>query len=534
MKKIIVILVSLLLIGIFGLPVLSRNIARINIVENKSFFGNLLEEEWNQTFGGPDYDFGYYVQQTNDGGYIITGYTHSFGAGEWDIWLIKTDSTGNEMWNRTFGGPDWDAGFSGQQTTDGGYIITGHTYSFGAGERDAWLIKTDSAGNMMWNKTFGGMLNDDGYCVQQTTDAGYIITGFTYSHGVMIDVWLIKTDSGGNMMWNRTYGGTEQDLGRCVQQTSDGGFIITGYTYSFGAGNCDVWLIKTDSTGIEVWNQTFGGTDFDNGVCVQQTSDEGYIITGETKSFGAGNRDVWLIKTDSAGTMEWDRTFGGTDYDKGNCVQQTSDGGYIITGTTWSFDTGYGGDVWLIKTDNAGNKVWDNIFGGVSGEGGICIQLTSDGGYIITGSTHSYGSGKEDVWLIKVSKEYYPPTKPKIDGPTHGKVGVEYTYTFNSTDYKGDYCVCIVNWGDGSPSETVHPTGGPNNSGPGIASHFWETEGTYVIRAYATDEYGGMSPTGTLSVTMPRDKTAKNWLVWRLLERFPLLQRLIQQLSFGL
>jgi len=358
--------------------------------------------EWEKTFGGSGGDRGHSAQHTSDGGYIVTGGTDSFGAGGEDVWLIKTDASGDTIWTQTFGGDSIDVGYSVQQTSDGGYIITGSTESYGAGYRDAWLIKTDASGDTIWTKIYGGSGSDWSFSVQQTSDGGYIITGRTASYGTgSNDVWLIRTDASGDALWEKTFGGDENDEGRIVQQTSDGGYIITGYTNSYGAGSRDIWLIKTDTSGDTIWTKTYGGSDSDWGFSVQQTSDDGYIITGCTGSYGAGSNDIWLIKTDTSGDTIWTKTYGGSGSDWGFSVQQTSDGGYIITGCTDSYGIGFN-DVWLIKTDALGDILWVKTFGGDENDGARSVKQTSDGNYIVAGWTCSTGAGDFDVYLIKI------------------------------------------------------------------------------------------------------------------------------------
>jgi len=305
---------------------------------------------------------------------------------------------------KTFGefGEDW--GYSVQQTFDGGYIIAGETHNIGMGG-DVWLIKTDGNGNKVWDKIFGGAEDDKAYSVQQTSDNGYIIAGMTFSFGAgWVDAWLIKTDENGNEQWNKTYGGEYIDIAKSVQQTTDGGYIITGETWSFGADTGGVWLIKTDNNGKEIWNKTFGVTGYDYGSCVQQTTDGGYIIAGTTSSFGEGNKDFWLIKTDGNGNKVWDKTYGGKDTDEAYSVQQTTDGGYIIAGYTNSFGAGFS-DAWLIKTDGNGNKIWERTFGRKYGDFAYSVHQTSDNGYIIAGGTGSFGDVNGDVLLIKTDSQ---------------------------------------------------------------------------------------------------------------------------------
>jgi arginine repressor len=257
-----------------------------------------------KTYGGTYYEYAYSVQQTSDGGYIVAGWTNSFGADSTDIFLIKTDANGNIIWAKTYGGTSDDRARFVQQTSDGGYIVAGYTYFFGAASFDIFLIKTDANGNVQWAKTYGGTSYDWDYSVQQTSDGGYIVAGWTWSFGAGYDdIFLIKTDTNGNIIWAKTYGGTGYEKAFSVQQTSDGGYIVAGSTGSFGVGGGDLFLIKTDANGNVIWAKTYGGTSGDVAYSVQQTSDGGYIVSGSTSSFGAGGGDIFLIKTDANGNI---------------------------------------------------------------------------------------------------------------------------------------------------------------------------------------------------------------------------------------
>ncbi len=397
---------------------------------------------WTKTFGGVAGDAGRSVQQTIDGGYIIAGRTVSFGAGGGDAWLIKTNAAGDTLWTKTYGGVDDDYAESVQQTTDGGYILAGMTESFGVGDFDVWLIKTDAAGDTLWTKTFGGSYWDYGYSVQQTTDQGYIITGITRSFGAGgIDVWLIKTDTLGNTLWTKVYGGSSNDGANSVQQTADEGYIVTGYTESFGAGEWDVWLIKTDTLGDTLWAKTFGGVSWDEGSSVQQTTDGGYIVAGRTSSYGTGTASVYLIKTDAAGDTLWTKVIGGSGYDEALSVQQTTDGGYIIAGFTASFGV-VGHDVLLVKTNDLGDTLWTKTIGGNDYEWSYSVQQTTDGGYITAGYTGSFGAGAEDIWLIRLgpsgvaeSERATMPTIFVVNQPNPFNISTRISYSIVHSDF---------------------------------------------------------------------------------------------------
>ncbi len=514
--------------------------ASLSIIEKdslpvKNIFGyhinsvNGPEEEWNKTFGGSMFDVGLSVKPTFDNGFIIAGGRDAIW---WDTggdgWLIKTDSNGNDVWNITFGGSGIDRFGDVSLTLDEGYILTGLTTSFGAGNMDIWLSKTNSNGNEVWNKTFGGSDDDQGVSVHQTSDSGYIIAGSTRSYGSGgSDGWLIKTDSNGNEDWNKTFGdsiGGEYLMS--VQQTDDGGYIVTGRNYldnSWTSSN--VLVIKTDSNGETQWNKPFiGGSYLDSCLWIQQTIDGGYILTGQSQIYSSDEEeDLSLIKIDSNGNEEWSKYFGEQDsFDSGTSVEQTQDGGFIVTGFISN-------DAVLIKTDIYGNTEWSVMFGGTDIDEGFEVHQTSDGGYIIAGFTESYGSGNRDVWLVKFAAfENSRPDKPSApSGSSQGKIGEEYGYTCIGNDSDGDQIYYKFDWDDGTEREWI----GPYDSGEECSeSHTWTRRGNYEIKAKTKDIHGGESEwSDPLVISMPHSYNTLQILINQLILRFPILEPILSK-----
>jgi hypothetical protein len=359
---------------------------------------------WTQTYGGADNDFAYSLAATSDGGYIIVGSTGmDVGSTGGYVWLVKTDMNGYEMWNRTYGSAGKTHGYYVVQTVDGGYALVGSDTS-SSDNSDVWLVKTDAEGYEMWNHTYGGTEDENALSLLQTSDGGYVIAGTTSSFDGGPNFWLVKTDAYGHEMWNHTYGGPETDLARIVVATSDGGYAIIGITQSFGAGKMDFWLVKTDADGILQWTHTYGGPNMDMALSVVATGDGGYALVGmKSYSDGFSGSDGWLIKTDSSGNELWNRTYGGPESEAFLSVVQASDGGYVLAGDTSSYGAG-SDDFWLVKTDANGNELWNQTYGGPDGDGAYSLVKTPDGGYALVGSTRSFGAGNQDFWLIKTNE----------------------------------------------------------------------------------------------------------------------------------
>lgn len=359
-----------------------------------------------QTYGGNGQDRTRSVVQTQDGGFALAGFSESFGAGDRNFLLVKTDEQGNEQFIRTYGGSSSDSAQKFVQTQDGGYALAGHSRSFGAGGKDFWLVKTDAQGNIQFSQTYGGSGNDEARAVAQTRDGGYALVGWTTSFGPgsYPNGWLVKTDAQGNEQFTRTYGGDDRDVARSIEQTRDGGYAFVGRTRSSGAGHDDFWLVKTDRQGNVQFTQTYGGSGRDVAASVVQTQDGGYAIAGPSRSFGSEFFNFWLVKTDAQGKTQFTRAYGGAHRDSAQSIVQTREGGYALAGATRSYGDG-GNDFWLVKTDRQGNAQLTQTYGGSENEGAGSLVQARDGGYALTGSTKSFGTADSaDAWLV-ITKE---------------------------------------------------------------------------------------------------------------------------------
>jgi len=361
-----------------------------------------VAQTWFKHYGGMNDEWGYSIEQTSDGGYIVAGQTDSYTYGGDDFAIYKLNSSGNKVWFKHYGGAIDDWGRSIQQTSDGGYIVAGYTESFTYGVLDIAVYRLNSSGNKVWFKHFGGATNDTSYSIRQTSDNGYVVAGYTssYSYGGF-DMAIYKLNSSGNKVWFKHYGGAYDEIAFSIEQTSDGGYIVAGKTSSFTHGFTDHAIYKLDSNGNKVWFKHYGGTGGDVCLSIQQTSDGGYILAGHTSSFVHGGYDYAIYKLNSSGNKVWFKHFGGMNDEWGHSIQQTSDGGYIVAGESNSYTHG-GYDFAIYKLNSSGNKTWFKHYGGSSNEYGESIQQTSDGGYVVAGKTNSYTNGGYDFAIYKL------------------------------------------------------------------------------------------------------------------------------------
>jgi len=363
---------------------------------------------WSQTYGGAQHEVAHWLIETSDNGYALGGYTRDVNEGEQDndFLLVKIDSNGIMEWNQTYDLIKYGRIGSFIETSDGEYAVVAGNF---------WLIKTDSNGNIQSNKSYG---SGSAYSLVETSDGGYALAGSTRSFGAgMDDFWLIKTDKYGNSEWNRTYGGARSDSAHSLTVTSDGGYALAGSFWSVNSSNPDFCLVKTDAHGNMEWNQTYDYNNWwESADYIFETSDGGYAIAG-VAAFPPPLQlsYFWLIKTDAYGNMEWNKTYGKSEYEQAKSVVLTSDGGFAISGSKRFFDHGYHHDFWLIKTDADGNEEWSQTYGGSDNEIAHSLIETSDGGYAIAGESYAlFGDGISDFLLMKTDEMGNIPEFPSM------------------------------------------------------------------------------------------------------------------------
>jgi len=369
------------------------------------YLAGVFSENGIQTNRDTSMDAAFGVIETSDGGYALAGHSQLDGTTNADFWLVKTDKDGNEEWNQTYGGEKFETAYSLVETSDGGYALAGDTQSFGAGDGDYWLVKTDENGTVEWTQTYDNGGDERARSLVEASDGGYVLAGdISYSstnpdHG-WSEAWLVKTDENGNKEWSQTYGESDFDRAYGLVESSAGGYVLAGFTQVWGDGWNDFWLVKTDPNGNLDWSQTYGGDRPQNAYALVETSDRGYALAGFADLSDSERTAFLLVKTDEDGNEEWNQTYRGADTDEVRALVETSDGGYALAGRTDYLDPkGY--DVVLIKTDENGNIEWNQTYGEKMSEVAYSLLVTSDGGFIIAGYTSSSGHECPDFWLTK-------------------------------------------------------------------------------------------------------------------------------------
>ena len=497
-----------------------------------------LDAQWVKIYGDSDRDDAYFIQQTSDGGYVVAGGTHSDGR----LMVLKLDSNGSVEWKSAYYDSYYKNPVSFLQMSDGGYIFAFHAgmndpdddYKF----KDELLItKLTQDGVYVSTGSIGRFINNNEYAkvFQPTDDGGYVLAGDTQTYGVgEYDIWVSKLTSAGDIEWQRTYGGSDNDSLNSIKNPRDGGYVLASDTRSFGSSEEDILVLKLTSAGDVEWQRTYGGGYSDKACSVKQTSDGGYVLAGNTQSFGAGGGDVWIIKLTNLGDIEWQQAYGGSGDDSVSSIQQTADGSYVFGGTTNSFGEG-GGDFWIMKLSAAGDIDWQKTFGTSSGEISHALQQTNDGGYIAAGTISSYGSGSSDFLVLKLLQDgnidspckflqdssaqvavtTVSPTDTSIN-PLYSDVIRElvdpnlYSYFTEAVEYE----LCSEN-----PLLAIHSTsGGTTDPPPGTSTHMLG-EGVTVTAIPEDGDFTGWSGDAIgldnpITITMDSDKSiASNFFI---------------------
>jgi len=346
---------------------------------------------WTRIYGGEDDDEGNAVIEVSTGGYLIAGVTESYGAGDYDVYLVRTDEDGETLWTRTYGGADYDWGSSVIEVSAGGFLIAGGTCSFGTGNPLIYLVRTDENGDTLWTRTYEGACGDGRYSVIEVSTGGFLLAG-----GGCLDsykAYMIRLDENGDTLWTRAYSGVYFASANSAVEVSSGGFLVVGST---GFYDSDVYLIRTDENGDTLWTRTYGGSDSEEGYSVIEVSTGGFLVAGYTRSFGAGSYDFYLLRIDENGDTLWTRTYGGSDLDICNSLVEVSLRGFLLAGRTESYGAGWA-DVYLVRINENGDTLWTRTYGDNGFDEGRSVIEVSSWGYLVAGCIDG-----EDIYLLRI------------------------------------------------------------------------------------------------------------------------------------
>jgi hypothetical protein len=429
-------------------------------------------------------------------GYVLVGDTTSWGAGGWDAYMVCVDADGNRLWNTTIGGTEYDRGSDIIAVRDG-FIVAGTTSSWGMGNYDLWLFKTDLNGNHLWNYTFGSCGYDYGFSLIECADGDLTLVGYIDNGASGHDLYLVHTDTAGSDYWTKTIGDTLDDRGYDLVEYS-GGYVICGYTQNYGVTSGAGWLVRTDGSGNHQWNQTFDGPMYDTCHSIIECSSGGFAIAGVTASYGVSDYAAWLIKTNTAGTHQWNQTYDAFGYDEAIDVIECGDGGFAIAGYVEHPYTSTRGsflrspqpyDGLLLRTDTNGNQLWNSTYG-TSGsfdeECYHCIVEDGTGAFLTAGETAGFAVAGDDAWLVKTS---YPLAWNPAPTDQAVPQGVPFAYDLDVSSHFD-----IASW-------SVNDTGFNIDSNGVVSSALLLPVGIFGLRVTVVDAVGS-EITGDFTVTV--------------------------------
>ncbi len=413
---------ALLILGIIMLVIGMVGLGE-KTFERKQFY-------WANAYGGESFDYATAVAVTPDGEVVVAGQTRSFGAGYEDVWVIKLKANGSVKWQKTYGGKLFDSVGAIALTKDGDAIIAGDSTSFDTSAGNAWVLRLDKDGNIKWQRTYGGKYGDYARAVAVADNGDIIVAGYTLSFGAgNADVWVLRLDENGNIKWQKTYGGRDDEYATAIAITPEGDIIVVGSTFSSGAGDWDIMVLRIDKDGNVKWQKTYGGKKMDEASSVALAKNGDILVAGSTHSFGAGNKDVWILRLDRDGNVKWQKTYGGPGRDSAYAIAITPDNDIIVAGETNSFGAG-NLDVWILKLNENGNVKWQKTYGGESDDWAAAIAVTPEGDTVAAGSTFNFGTVGGDFWVLKLPPDGSFPSISKDSNATITEPSIQ-TSNFN-------------------------------------------------------------------------------------------------------